>query len=415
MTDQKAVIDVVVTRFAYGGDLIGRLPDGRAVFVPMALPGEKVRLELIEEKPRFARARLLEVLEPSPDRIQPRCVHFGECGGCHYQHIPYERQLDAKREVVRDQLQRIAGIEDPPVAATVPSPNPFYYRNNVQFHQAPDGRLGYMKLYANDEVLPIRECHLPEPLLNDIWPQLEIDRQVGIERIGLRQGSEDEALLIIQTQDAGLPEMELNLPLSVVHRSGEDTVVLAGSDDLWLEVRGRMFRVSAGSFFQVNLPVAEAMVEHLLRILPLTEQTTLLDVYCGVGLFSAFLAPKVQRLVGVELAESATEDFAINLDEYENVELYEGAAEEILPHMNVPADVVLVDPPRAGLERPALDAIVALQPETIAYVSCDPATLARDLKRLIAAGYKVNQVTPFDMFPQTYHVETVCLMSEVNK
>jgi len=155
--------------------------------------------------------------------------------------------------------------------------------------------------------------------------------------------------------------------------------------------------------------MAERMVEHLISSLPITSFTTLLDVYCGVGLFSAFLASKCRRVIGIESSPSACEDFSFNLDEFDNVELYEGLAEEVIPHLAAKPDIVLVDPPRAGLEKRVVDGILKLNPPTIAYVSCDPSTLARDAKRLIEGGYRLKQVTPFDLFPQTYHIESISI------
>ncbi len=181
-----------------------------------------------------------------------------------------------------------------------------------------------------------------------------------------------------------------------------------GEDHLAMQVLEREFYVSAGSFFQVNTVMAEKMVTHLLGELPLPAKT-ILDVYCGVGLFSAFLAPKCERLIGIELSPSACEDFAVNLDEFDHVELYEGAAEDVISHLEVEQAIVLVDPPRAGVDKRALDGIRALDPPVIAYVSCDPSTLARDAARLIAGGYRLVNVTPFDMFPQTYHIESISL------
>jgi 23S rRNA (uracil1939-C5)-methyltransferase len=397
---------VELTGFAFGGDCIGRLPDGKAVFVPFGLPGERVRVEILEAKRGFARGRLVDVLRPSPERVQPRCIHFGECGGCDYQHIPYERQLQAKREIVRDQLQRIGGIADPTVLPTVPCPNPYYYRNTIQFHQDESGRLGFIR-HETPDVLAIQECHLPTEPLNATWPLLQLEPIEELDRVGLRAGAGEDVLLWLESEDPRAPELELDLDLSAVHLSPAGSIVMAGDDYLVMEVLGRSFRVSAGSFFQVNTPMAEAMVEHLLKHLPLTAETTLLDVYCGVGLFSAFLAPHVKRCIGIEVAESAVNDFAFNLDEFDNVELYQGPAEVVLPDLKVQADVALIDPPRAGLERVALDALAQIEPRFLAYVSCDAATLARDAKRLIAAGYRLDQTTPFDLFPQTYHVETI--------
>jgi 23S rRNA (uracil1939-C5)-methyltransferase len=184
---------------------------------------------------------------------------------------------------------------------------------------------------------------------------------------------------------------------------------MAGDDFVVMQVLERPFKVSAGSFFQVNTSQAEAMVNHLLHILPLHPQDTLLDLYCGVGLFSAFLAPNVARCIGVEVSPWACDDFAINLDEFDNVELYVGTTEEILPALDSSPDVVVLDPPRAGVEKTALQALVTKHPPLIAYVSCDPATLARDARFLIANGYNLERVTPFDLFPQTAHIESISL------
>jgi 23S rRNA (uracil1939-C5)-methyltransferase len=199
--------------------------------------------------------------------------------------------------------------------------------------------------------------------------------------------------------------------VSVVHLSPDGIVLLAGNDFTTLEVLGRAFRVSAGAFFQVNTAQAAAMAEHLLEILPTTPQTSLLDVYCGVGLFSAFFAGRIGQVSGIELSEPACRDFAINLDEFENVALYQGAAEDVLPGLDFPVDVAIVDPPRAGLARPVLDALLQLAPPQLAYISCDPSTLARDAKRLLAGGYQLTQATPFDLFPQTYHIESISLFT----
>jgi 23S rRNA (uracil1939-C5)-methyltransferase len=405
--------EVEITEMVFGGDGIGRLADGRAVFIPFVLPGERVQVELVEEKRGHARGRLVKLLRPSGTRIEPRCAHFGVCGGCHYQHMSYEEQLRIKEGIVRDQLMRIAGIANPPVHAIVPSPSPWYYRNAVQFHLDPQGKLGYQEA-GSHRVVAIQECHLPLEAINLTWPQIEIEPLAGLERINLRAGAGDELLLALEGDGEEMPEFSVDFPISAVYLGPAGSMVLAGDDGLVMEVLDKSFQVSAGSFFQVNTAQAGAIVNYLLDRLPLDADTTLADVYCGVGLFSAFMAPRVKRCVGIEVSESACDDYAVNLDACDNVELYIGAAETVLPALKVKADVVLVDPPRAGLERTALEAIVAMAPRTLAYVSCDPATLARDVKRLIAAGYQLSEVTPFDLFPQTFHIETVTLMRRIN-
>ena len=414
MEESGQTFDVELTTFTYGGEVLGRLPDGRAVFVPFTLPGETVRLRLVEDKRGYARAELLEVLQPSPHRVEPLCTHFGLCGGCHYQHLPYQKQLDAKAEILRDQLQRIGKMDDPPVKPTVPSPHPFYYRNHVQFHLTPDGQLGYHEAISN-QVFAIQECHLPEEAINEIWPLLDVEPMPGLQRISLRAGADDDVLVALESDDPLLPAFSVeDLPISVVHLGPAGTQVLAGSDHVVMHVLERPFRVSAGSFFQVNTPMAAKLVQHLLAYLDPQPTDTLLDVYAGSGLFSAFLAPRVEHLIAIEASLLACDDFIANLDEFDNVSLYEGPAEGVLPELDASPRVILVDPPRAGLEAAALDAIIALQPQVVAYVSCDPATLARDGRRLAREGYRLLQATPFDLFPQTYHIESISFWEQMN-
>lgn len=402
---------ITLEALVYGGEALGRLPDGRAIFVPFALPGEKVRVRLVEEKRGYARGELIEVLEPSPQRIQPQCPHFGLCGGCHYQHFPYEAQIQAKAAIVGEQLVRLGGMVNAVVNPAVPSLEPFNYRNHIQFHLTREGRLGYHHARGG-QAFAIQECHLPEPALNALWPQLDFEFIPDLGRIGLRLGSDGEIQLILESRDLQAPELTVEeLPVSVVHLSQAGALVLAGSESVTMEVLGRPFRVSAGSFFQVNTGMAEKMVEHLLQNIPtyqsLSNQTTLLDVYCGVGLFSAFLAGQVGRLVGIETSPSAAEDFVVNLDEFDHIELFEASAELVLPALEIQPEVIVVDPPRAGIERRAMDGLLAFSAPLVVYISCDLATLSRDARRLIQGGYRLAQVTPFDLFPQTYHIETI--------
>jgi len=409
--------ELTLTTLTYGGDAMGRLADGRAVFVPFGLPGERVKVRLTEEKKNFARGEIIEILELSNERITPRCKHFGECGGCHYQNLPYEKQLIVKTEILIDQLKRIGKIENPPVKPMIACPDPWSYRNHIQFHLTQDGKLGYVSPLPQGErldvrVLPITECHLPELPINQLWPQLEFEPDTNIERVSIRLGRDEDLMLVLESDSSEPPELEIEAGVSVAHLYEENTVVIAGNDHVVIRVLDRDFKVSAASFFQVNTVMAEKMVSYLIDSLPISQSSTLLDIYCGVGLFSAFLAPKCGRVIGIESSASAGEDFAFNLDEFDNVELYEGMAEDVLP--NIVARIgnppyILVDPPRAGLDKKVIDGILKLNPLVIAYVSCDPSTLARDAARLINGGYQLKDVTPFDLFPQTYHIESISL------
>jgi 23S rRNA (uracil1939-C5)-methyltransferase len=413
MTDPT--FDITLEKLTYGGEAMGRLPDGRAVFVPFGLPGEQVRVELAEDKKNFARGKLLEVLTASPDRIAPKCKHFGKCGGCHYQNLPYEKQLTAKTEILRDQLQRIGKIENPPVKPMVASPLAWNYRNHVQFHLTEDGKMGFVNSGGN-AVLPIEECHLPEAGIDSFWRDLQFESDEEVERVSLRAGGDGELMVVLESESPETPELEVEADVSVIHVFDDHPVVLAGEGHLFFDILGKDFRVSAGSFFQVNTKMAEKMVEHLMTCVPVSLSTTLLDLYCGAGLFSKFFAAKCEKVIGIESSESACEDFAFNLDEFDNVELYEGAAEEILPALAnqlKSQTCAIVDPPRAGIERHALDALIQIQPQVITYVSCDPSTLARDAARLISGGYRLVEVTPFDLFPQTYHIESISIFEKI--
>ncbi len=406
--------EITLDKLTYGGEAMGRLADGRAVFVPFGLPGETVRIQLTQEKQNFARGEILEILKPSPDRIEAKCKHFTQCGGCHYQNLPYEKQLLAKADILRDQLQRIGKIENPPVQSMVASPTEWNYRNHVQFHLTNDGKIGFINSRGYS-TLPIEECHLPETGIDNFWRELQFESRMNLERVSLRSGDNEELMLILESETEETPELEIEADISIVHIYDEHPVVIAGSNHLTIQILGKDFHVSAPSFFQVNTKMAEKMVEHLqAQLLIPDSQLTLIDLYCGVGLFSKFFAPKYSKVIGIESSESANEDFAINLDEFDNVELYEGAAEEILPalapQLTQPIHMI-VDPPRAGIDKFALDAILQINPQVIAYVSCDPSTLARDAARLIKGGYTLQQVTPFDLFPQTYHIESISIFT----
>jgi len=398
---------VNVDALAYGGDGIGRLPDGRVVFIPFTIPGELVRATIVEEKARHARGDLLEVLEGSPHRVQARCKHYGLCGGCHYQHMSYDRQLDAKVQILKEQLVRLGGFKAIPEIEIVPAPEPWNYRNHIQFHLTHDGRLGYQKAGSN-QAFAIQECHLPEAGINHLWPQIEIEPLAGLEQVSLRQGADDELMIVLESNIAEALEFSIeDLAVSVVQVDPSGSLVLAGSDHIFMKVLGRQFRVSASSFFQVSTLQAQAMVKLLLNQISMNESQTILDVYSGVGLYSAFLAPRVRRLVGIEISPQACEDFTDNLDEFDHVELYEAGAEEVLGAVAFTPHVIVMDPPRTGLGVKVVEGVLAQEAKTLAYISCDPATLARDAKQLAMGGYCLNKLTLIDMFPQTYHIESL--------
>lgn len=402
------IVELKLDNPAYGGDALGRLPDGRVVFVPFSIPGETVRIKITADKKKFARSELLEVIEPSPLRVEPRCQHFAVCGGCHYQHISYDQQLLLKQKILRDQLERIGHLADPHIEDVIPSPKQFNYRNHIQFHLSRGNKPGFIRA-DKQGILEIVECHLPEEPLNAIWPLFEVDSTAGISAFGLRLGIEDDILVTLESKQPFDADLNVEtLPVSIVNLSPDNLEVLAGSEYTIMQVKDRLFRLSAASFFQVNSPLAEQMVDAIEKVLP--EKVGLaLELYSGVGLFSAFIAPRADHLIAIETSESATEDFVHNLDDFDNVDLYQGAVEDILPELSLEPEVILVDPPRSGLPKKVIDNILTMQPEILIYLSCDPATLARDSKLLSEGGLVPEKFIPFDLFPQTYHIETLSI------
>ncbi|HPS32298.1 MAG TPA: class I SAM-dependent RNA methyltransferase [Anaerolineaceae bacterium] len=405
---------VLIEKCVYGGDGMGRLADGRAIFVPFTLPGEEVLVEIWEDNQNFARGRAVQVRGPSAERVAPPCPHYGACGGCHYQHLPYARQLELKLQILADQLARLGGIPNPPLSGIMPSPECWHYRNQVQFHLDALGQLGYMDL-TGKQVVPISQCLLPLADLETLRAQLDLSPEAGLSRVVLRQDSQGEQFIVLEGPDELAPEVSLDLPASVSYLGPDrQAITLAGQDQLVYEVLGKQLSVSPESFFQVNLAVAEQMLSHVLSLLPARDDLRVLELFSGAGFFSAFLADKCRELIAIESSPSACFDFANNLDAYDHVSLYEGEVEQVLPGLVSELkgiDLVVLDPPRAGLRPAARKALQELGAGQIIYISCDPSTLARDLKHLCAAGYSLRDVRAFDMFPQTYHIETVAVLS----
>jgi len=406
--------EVLLTTLSYGGDCLGRLPDGRVVFVPFGIPGERASVEIVADNKNFARGKLVKVLEPSPERVEPRCKHFTRCGGCHFQHIAYNAQLGYKTAILTEQLKRVGKLPDPPMPEVIPSTEQFNYRNNLRFHVNEAGKLGFLAPNS-EQIIPVTECHLPEKAIGEAWPSLETEPESGVDQVELRCGADGDLLITLEGSFASPPEFETESGLSAVYSEPGGRVVLAGEDGLIMQVIDRTFQVSGGSFFQVNSHMAEVMVALLKANLKTSKDTVLMDLYCGVGLFSAFFAGEVMEVIGIELSVAACHDFVTNLDEFDNVSLYEGPVEKVLPALKARPDIVILDPPRAGLHPKALEVLLEKKPGQIAYVSCDPATLARDLGQIIGAGYHLVRLYLLDLFPQTYHVETVVLMSRVKE
>jgi 23S rRNA (uracil1939-C5)-methyltransferase len=399
---------VKISSLVYEGYGLGRLPDGKAVFVPFVLPDETVHIKIQTEKKRYAYGTLINILEENESRISPRCKHFGQCGGCYYQHIPYKQQLRFKREIFIEQMQRMGGIEEPVVEKMIPCNLEWDYRNTIQFHVMSNGKLGFMDA-AHAHPLEVEECHLPLEEITKIWPLLTFDKENGIQRVEIRQNELDSVLVVLEGDQAVIPAIEITSSISAVHTSSNDSLVIAGDDFLVMSIAENTFHVSAGSFFQTNFFGAKVLVDTVLEMVD-GSSGTLMDLYCGVGLFSSFLADSFDHIIGIEASNSACLDYAINIDSNKDISLYEGKVEKVLSGINISPDCVLVDPPRKGMNRFAIDALVEKAPAKLIYISCNPSTLARDVKRLTRSGYMLEQSVLIDMFPQTYHIESVSLL-----
>ncbi|MGA2111410.1 MAG: class I SAM-dependent RNA methyltransferase [Anaerolineales bacterium] len=402
------VLEGVVEALAYGGDAIMRAPDGRKVFVPFAFLGEKVTVAVVEEHSGFLRARLLAVRTPSSSRVEPRCRHFGVCGGCHYQHLSYDSQLEAKRSILMDLLEHLGGLRDPFVRPPLPSLEQWNYRNYARFALSPEGRLGYF-VRGSKQVLPIEECYLPIPPLDTLWRDLVLEPSLPLNQIGLRVGSEGEVLLILESPTGEIPELEVEAAVSISALTPAGSQALVGDSVIGFEVLGRPFRVSPASFFQANTGMIPSLVGEVLRTARPEPQQVALDLYSGVGLFSAFLASRFRRVIAIESNPQAVSDFQVNLADFDNIELYQAQVGQVLLDLDVRPDFVVADPPRRGLEGNALRGLLRMQSPRLAYLSCDPATLARDARLLSRGGYRLESVLPIDLFPQTYHMESLSL------
>ena len=411
------IIELTLDAIAHGGEALGR-HGGKVIFVPYAIPGEHVRVEIVETKERWARARLLEVLRPSPHRVEPPCPYFGPagCGGCQWQHIAYERQAELKGEIVADQLRRLGHLAAPPVADVVALADDdglldFGYRNHFQFAMNAEGRPGFRRA-ASHEVIAIDRCLLLTERLDELHAALDL-AWPELSGITLRAATHTgQALILLETPGVDLPELELDLPAACAVQTPAGVQALVGEP--WIEeiVAGRAYRIFAESFFQVNTAGAEALVEIVRAYADVRAGEVVLDAYCGVGLFALALADAAAEVIGIESAPSACEDFAHNAADLANVSLHEGAVDEVLQALRPQGqhvDVVVMDPPRVGAGETVIRELAALQPRCIVYVSCDPATLASDSAHLTAAGYRLIEAQPVDMFPQTYHIETAAL------
>lgn len=402
----QKTLTLIMDSMANGGAAIGRDPEGRPIFVPFTIPGERVQVTITDDKERYAHGRLQEVVEAAPGRVTPRCPHFGPCGGCHFQHMEYEAQLRVKENVVRDQLQRIGNLQDPAVRPCLPNPTPWAYGNQLVLSPTPEGKLGLWSP-SLDEVMPIDECHIVAPALVELMHEFQ-GVPPGLRRVTLWLGDDESLLVALEVENVEPPSLEVDFPVSVAMVLPDDTAVsLIGEFFTVQSLHGRDFRVTAGCFFQPSPAAAELLVDEVVKGAALTPEHSVLEMYCGVGALTAFIADKAGRVAAVEENPDAIADAALNLADVDNVFIYQGRVEEVLPRIEGQPDVAVVNPSEDGLSVEALDALIDFFPERIVYVGGDLATAARDGKRLHRDGYRLNYAQPVDTHPQAYRVDTV--------
>jgi len=423
-------MDVTIEKLIYGGEGLAH-HDGSTVFVPFVLPAERAAILPTEQKKKFIRARLERVLDVSPERIASRCPHFGVCGGCDYQHIPYEAQLKYKTDILRETLRRIGRIEWLG-EITVHASKPWNYRNRAQWKVRPlkdssgdaapaeADKLGIGYFRANSMALcAVSDCPILSPLLLKTLLALRDALAASALPPQLREfeafsNSADSKLLLTATF-AGFPARAAELAAKIrevvpeiesllFHDPGRERMELFGPGFLEYEAEGQTFRVGHFSFFQVNSSLVDELAHD---VVDRDEGGRLaLDLFAGVGLFATALTKKFGRVIAVEANPAAARDLETNA-RGGPIEVRASDVERFLERFKEKPEFVVLDPPRDGMARPALDRLARIQPARIVYVSCEPPTLARDLAVLVAAGYEIVNMHLFDLFPQTFHMEAV--------
>ncbi|MCS5654397.1 MAG: 23S rRNA (uracil(1939)-C(5))-methyltransferase RlmD [SAR202 cluster bacterium] len=390
ITQQGDRVTLTLTSWGRLGEAMADF-DGYNVFVAGGIPGERVVAEVVKVHRKYVSAKVVDVLEASPDRVEPPCPYYGECTGCQWQHLSYDAQLKTKHEKVTDALQRVGELADPPVSEVRPSPDQLGYRNHARFTINRDGALGFINRETR-QFVRIDKCLLMHQGVNDLLEELQ-DHCGETTQLSIRAGKYSGDFLI--------------QPYLVHPEIG----VLTGQKRYTESVAGQDFLVSSPSFFQVNVEQAAAAADVVRDRLHLTAADVLLDAYTGVGTFAILLAPSVKRVIAVEESSAAVADAKQNAGDLQNLEFVLGRTEDVLRNLPVKPDVVVLDPPRSGCQPRALESLIEMAPSRVAYVSCDAETLGRDLKILCQGGYRLDEVAPLDMFPQTHHVECVALLS----
>lgn len=424
--EKEEVVTVTVSSLSSEGDGVGHY-EGMAVFVEGVLPGETARVKLDLVKKRYALGQCLDRSTDSPDRISPICPVFERCGGCSVMHLQYEQQLVAKKERVAHALQRIGGLENVEILPCLPSPQPLAYRNKVEFSVEAKELIVGLKEKKSDSVIDVEKCYIQGSLGDKVYQKVR-DLLIGegkiyacIKKVRIRcAASSGEVMVVFITDKFGDDRLhtlakvlygsfsEVKSVMEVAASNSGKVRCLTGQSFISESLDGLSFMLSATSFFQVNSLQAEQLYKTAIAFAEINKTKLVLDTYCGVGTLSLFAAQQAKQVVGIESHPQAIEDAKKNAanNGIENCTFTCGLTERLIGKYSN-ADIVMLNPPRAGCEKTVIDAIIRMRPSSVVYISCDPATLSRDLKLLHGGGFTIDAVQPVDMFPQTMHVETV--------
>ncbi len=439
----KDLFTVTVGDISNDGQGIGRTDDGAVFFIPGALPGEVVKATLTRQCKNHALGELVEIVQHSPLRVTPPCHVFGKCGGCTLQHLSYAGQLEYKQKRVRDCISRIGGL-DCDVLFPLPSQQQYHYRNKAAFPVKPQNGGVDIGLYAyrTHDVIDISDCIIQRPEIAIVMSQLRVwiakrgvtayDEATGeglLRHVVLRTGLSGEIMLILVINGEDIPAADFLISLfkmalpqvrSIIlnHNTqktnvimGDRNTVIMGRDFYFETIDGLEFKVGPGNFLQVNSTQTTALYNNLLKQAEIGPDDRVVDLFCGIGTISLLAARRAKHVTGGEISAQSIENarFNADLNGIENIDFYAGDAGAVLETLP-DADIIIIDPPRKGLDQPLVQAIANRSPKKIVYVSCDPATFARDLKAFAALGYLSGTVQPIDMFPQTTHTEVIAVL-----
>lgn len=441
--EKNQLVEVTFDDLTHEGAGVAKI-EGYTLFVPKALPGERALVKITKVSKGYGFGRLMELREQSEDRVNPPCTVYQQCGGCQIQHLSYEGQLKQKEKMVRNVLERLGGISGVEVHPTLGMAHPWKYRNKAQvpFADREGGLVAGFYQERTHHIIEIEECHIQQEQNDKVIQAVkEIAKELGIagyeekthkghlRHVVARYGATtDEIMVVLVTRTDELPHKRLVIERileriagvkSIVQNTNEQktnvifgnkTKVLWGEEYIYDFIGDIKFAISARSFYQVNPEQTKVLYDKALEYAKLTGKETVIDAYCGIGTISLFLAKQAKHVYGVEIVPEAIDDAKRNaqLNHIDNATFAVGEAESVIPWWHaqgIKADVIVVDPPRKGCDERLLETIIAMRPERVVYVSCNPATLARDLRILEDGGYQTKEVQPVDMFPQTMHVE----------